>query len=236
MKKFLGDLSVLQVFAGALAAMTAAWLASKLGVAGTIIGAAVGSMVASISTALYMNTLSKGRTLLVTESGTVIQQTVTDEPRTTVVHGETEITAPVDASGEPGEIPDGPTLAAPGTGRLDGVLAVLRHLRWRTVAILTGAILALSLVGIAAFELASGQSFGNAENSGIVRPGSPGASPAPSRPAPEPTTTPTTPTTAPTTVPTVTPSTEPTTEPSAGPTPDPTTSVDPEAAVVPPTQ
>lgn len=86
MKGFLG-LSWFQVIAGALAAMTSAWIASSLGVAGTIIGAAVGSLVATITAALYANTLDRSRTLIVrTDSGTVVETEaerteVVDEPR-----------------------------------------------------------------------------------------------------------------------------------------------------------
>ena len=60
---FLG-LSWLQLIAGSLAAMTSAWIASAFGVSGTIVGAAVGSLSASIATALYMQSLSHGHRLV----------------------------------------------------------------------------------------------------------------------------------------------------------------------------
>ena len=70
----LGGLSWFQVLAGALAAMTSAWIASALGVAGTIVGAALGSLVVTITSSLYASTLDKGRTLIVqTDGGQVVE-------------------------------------------------------------------------------------------------------------------------------------------------------------------
>ena len=54
----------LQVLVGALAAMTAAWVASYLGVAGTVIGAAVGSITASVATATYLRGVDRGSSLI----------------------------------------------------------------------------------------------------------------------------------------------------------------------------
>ncbi|HPU12782.1 MAG TPA: hypothetical protein PLQ19_03210 [Aeromicrobium sp.] len=54
----------LQVLIGALAAMTAAWVASYLGVAGTVIGAAVGSITASIASATYLRGVDRGSSLI----------------------------------------------------------------------------------------------------------------------------------------------------------------------------
>lgn len=53
------DLSVTKIIGGALAAMTAAALGSQLGVAGTIIGAALASTVAALAGALYTTSLSR---------------------------------------------------------------------------------------------------------------------------------------------------------------------------------
>ncbi|WP_165248222.1 hypothetical protein [Adlercreutzia sp. ZJ141] len=53
-----GDLSFSQVVAAALAAMTSLLLSSSIGIAGSIIGAAVGSVVATVSTQLYKNALA----------------------------------------------------------------------------------------------------------------------------------------------------------------------------------
>lgn len=55
------DLSMTQILGGALAAMTAAALGSRLGVAGTITGAAVASVVAGVAGSLYTASLRHTR-------------------------------------------------------------------------------------------------------------------------------------------------------------------------------
>jgi len=60
-KKKVFDLSLTQVAGGALAAMTAAALGSTLGVAGTIAGAALASIVAGVAGSLYTASLRTGR-------------------------------------------------------------------------------------------------------------------------------------------------------------------------------
>ena len=59
-KKKVFDLSLTQVAGGALAAMTAAALGSTLGVAGTIAGAALASVVAGVAGSLYTASLRTG--------------------------------------------------------------------------------------------------------------------------------------------------------------------------------
>src|SRR5437016_2727792 len=53
------ELSVVQLIAGCLAAITAAVVASRLGVAGTLIGTAVASVVAPVGAALYTLSIRK---------------------------------------------------------------------------------------------------------------------------------------------------------------------------------
>src|SRR2546429_1356549 len=53
------ELSFVQLIAGCLAAITAAVVASRLGVAGTLIGTAVASVVAPVGAALYTLSIRK---------------------------------------------------------------------------------------------------------------------------------------------------------------------------------
>ena len=53
------ELSIVQLIAGCLAALTAAVVASRLGVAGTLIGTAVASIVAPVGAALYTLSIRK---------------------------------------------------------------------------------------------------------------------------------------------------------------------------------
>lgn len=148
MKGFLG-LSWFQVIAGALAAMTSAWIASTLGVAGTIIGAAVGSLVATITAALYANTLDRSRTLIVrTDSGTIVETEA--EPGETVA----ALEAVRDATGSQirgAEVVDEP-----------------RRIHWKTVLVTSIAVLALSFGAMGAYELVTGNSYGSSTDNARI--------------------------------------------------------------------
>jgi hypothetical protein len=198
-KRLLGDFSILQVLAGALAAMTAAWIASYLGVAGTIVGAAVGSLVASTSTALYVNTLRHGQTALVTNRATAVDGEPGGDER---------------GEGEPDEV------AA--TNEPADALEETRPTNWRLVLASTLAIFGISMLGVVGYELITGNAFGDTSNTSIVRPNNTGHTTEPtlapsSAPTTPPATTATTnpPTANPTSVPTVEPTTAPTVAPTA---------------------
>lgn len=208
-------LSWLQLVAGALAAMTSAWVASYLGVAGTIIGAAVGSLVASIASALYVRGLDRGTTFI-TESGTVVSRAV--------------------PAGEVEGADEGEILVTEHESTV-AVEESERAFSWKRVLTWTALGLGTALLAIGGYELATGSSFGKADNPTISRPwqdrGTGGGSndePAPSestRPTDDPTADPTTaPTTAPTTPPTTAPAPvpqvpDPTTAPTVEPTQEP---------------
>ena len=198
----LGDISWLQLIASVLAAVTAAWIASRLGVAGTLIGAALGSFVVTISSAFYGRTLDHTRTLLIqTESGTVIERQVEEGE----VREALDEAADVDS-------------AARGARFVDDK----PRLHWKTIIVTAVVVLGLALAAISTYELISGRTLdgdrgttigdtfgGNREK--------PKPTPTPSETAT--TTVPTTPTpTATTTTPTPTPST-----PTPTPTPTATT-------------
>ncbi|MFR0569141.1 hypothetical protein ACLUXI_05380 [Bifidobacterium apri] len=57
MKNFFKGISVPQLVAGALAAVTSFLLSAKIGIAGSVIGVAVGSIVSAVSSQLYQNIL-----------------------------------------------------------------------------------------------------------------------------------------------------------------------------------
>ena len=121
--------SWLQIAVSALAAITSAWIASRLGVAGTIIGAAIGSLAATISSALYGSTLDKGRMLVIhTQTGTVIQNRSTK--------GETQIAVDEAADVEPR------------SGRAVGREPPRLH--WKTILLTAVAVLALAIAAICA--------------------------------------------------------------------------------------
>jgi hypothetical protein len=91
-----------QVLAGALAAITAAVLGSTMGVAGTVVGAGLASMVTTVGGALYLRSIQRTkqgvqsvRNLVVARAGTTSVTIVDTEP-------ESESTQPPE-SAEPGE-------------------------------------------------------------------------------------------------------------------------------------
>ncbi|MCW2841513.1 MAG: hypothetical protein JWR55_2996 [Aeromicrobium sp.] len=141
---FLSEISWFQVAASALAAVTAAWIASSLGVAGTLIGAALGSLVVTLSTAFYSRTLDKGKTLIVqTASGTSIEKTVQDgEIAETFREVEEVEHSPVQGA----EIVD------------DGDDP--RRLHWKTIIATTLLVLAVSIGAMGAYEVVTGNAYG----------------------------------------------------------------------------
>lgn len=204
-RRFLGDVSWFQVIGSALASVTAAFLASKLGVSGTLIGAAIVSFVITISSSLYTNTLKQSRTLLVrTDSGTVIERAV----------DEGEVAEALEEAREVGGNVVGAQFAEDEKPRL----------HWKTILTTTGVVLALSLAILSVYELTTGHPVGTNDSDGgisITQPfgGNSDNQPADEAPASTPPAPTATPTATPATVaptPTVAPTTEPTpTEPTA---------------------
>ncbi|WP_311210694.1 MULTISPECIES: hypothetical protein [unclassified Aeromicrobium] len=142
-RSFLSGLSWFQVLAGALAAMTSAWVASALGVGGTIIGAALGSLVVTITSTFYASTLDRGRTLIVqTDSGTFVETDV--EPG----HTAEALAAVSEATHEQvkgAEVVEDPR----------------RSIRWKTVALTTAIILAVSGLAMGAYEIITDKAYGS---------------------------------------------------------------------------
>lgn len=148
----LAGVSWLQLIAGALAAMTSAWVASYLGVAGTIIGAAVGSLVASIASTVYVNGLDRGHTII-TANGSVVSKGDGDkDPDTSASGGDTQVLV---ADSEDGDLVEADTEDEPPP--------------WRRILVWTAAMTVTALVLIGGYELATGSSFGNPDNPSIGR-------------------------------------------------------------------
>lgn len=135
----LGEVSWLQVAASVLAAVTAAWIASRLGVAGTIVGAALGSFVVTITSAFYNNTLHQGRTLLIqTQTGTTIQRQVEDGEVQTALDEAADVDAPAKSARFVDEAP---------------------RLHWKTIIVTTVVVLALAIAAISTYELVTGRTL-----------------------------------------------------------------------------
>lgn len=69
----LSGLNLAQVGGGALAAVTAALAASRLGVTGTVLGAAFGSVISTIAGALYTHSLDRAQTRVVATRARIVR-------------------------------------------------------------------------------------------------------------------------------------------------------------------
>ncbi|GAA3526568.1 hypothetical protein [Nocardioides daeguensis] len=148
-------------FAGAGAAVTVALLLSTLGAAGTLIGAALGSVIATVSTALYKQGIESSRRRMAEVQAAAMQRVSLAEQnvrraarRSDPAAAERELdrahrhleeaaeeeAAVADAAAEP-----------PGASRW-------ATLPWKQIAVLAAAVFVLSLVVISAVELIAGKS------------------------------------------------------------------------------
>lgn len=163
-----------------LAAVTAAWIASRLGVAGTIVGAALGSLVVTVTSAFYTNTLHQGRTLLIqTERGTMIERHVDDGEVQKAFDEAAEVDSPAKGAQFVDERP---------------------RLHWKTIIVTTGVVLALAIAAITTYELITNRTLDGSTGTSITN--TFGGSH--HKPTPKPTQTTTTPPTTPTTTATTT--------------------------------
>lgn len=225
-------LSLTQIIGGALAAMTAAAIGSRLGVAGTLVGAAMASIVAAVGSALYTASLRR-----------------THHTVRTVWTGRLEgstTPASIEIVAEPGPLP----LSAervhprPGSGTDPSSTGLANHRRpdhrrptdsrsgaglgWRGIVVGALAAFAIAAASLTAFELVSGQSLSGESGTTIQRVSAPTsakraalptetASTEPTGPAPTDAST-AAPSEAATPLPTPSASVEPSSEPSATPT------------------
>jgi hypothetical protein len=166
------SISTTQVVASALAAMSVAFMTSWLGTAGTIIGACLGSVIATVGTAAYSWSLRRTSTV-VKQTAAQVRQTalLTNTLPRTVAQGplrkrsgqrgetpapdsvageaadETSVLTPAEQAAAEAEVdPDAPT------GRWDGF-------PWKKTMLATGAVLLLCIGGITVLEVVTGQSM-----------------------------------------------------------------------------
>ena len=143
-------LSVAQIAGGALAAVTAAVAASFLGVAGTLIGAALGSVVSSVAAAVYSTSLSRAARV----SKVLVVRPTGSAP------GPLEVSAE-DPAAVPAAVPREP---------LAGPVATQwwTKVHWRPVAVVAGLLFVGAMAVVSVSELALGHPLGNASESGTT--------------------------------------------------------------------
>jgi hypothetical protein len=205
------DLNVVQVVASALAAVSSAVLLSTVGVAGTLIGAAVGSVIATVASAVYSYSLQASRQRVAAAQAAALARVGRSRRA-----GQQAVLDPED-----------PEIKAAARPRLGEALG---KLPWKRISLVTAGVFAAAMVAIVSFELIAGRSVstithgtdGNGASTSI-----PGLGKANATPTRTPTETPTTAT------PSATPSESVAPSPSAASSPSVTPSEPPPGAVTP---
>jgi hypothetical protein len=147
------ELNWVQSLAGALAAVTSAVLLSTVGVAGTLIGAALGSLAATVGSAVYSYYIRATQDR-VTSAGTVAV--------TRIGHGRSRGPSTPDEAGEEvaaaGEDPHhGAALEDAKNPPAGGFTEVLAGLPWKRIAVVATGLFVAAMVVILAFELVTGR-------------------------------------------------------------------------------
>lgn len=143
------DVNVVQVLGSALAAVSSAVLLSTVGVAGTLIGAAAGSVIATVGGAIYSYSLdvSKRRVAAAAQLAAAARLRRVEAPTQRLATEELpEAEAPVEEPAAPGSPDEG-----------SGWRAALANLNWKRVALVTLGVFLAAMAVIVAFELVAGR-------------------------------------------------------------------------------
>jgi outer membrane lipoprotein SlyB len=149
------DLSVPQILGGALAAMTAAALGAQLSVAGTLVGAALASIIAAVAGSLYTASIRRTRDKVKTVFWTA-QPNEVDEP--TVI----DIVADKEGhiAGQRSHLVEPESSREPSPPRRP-------KLKWKRVVVAAFAIFGIAAVALTTFELVTGHALSGGEGTTI---------------------------------------------------------------------
>ncbi|MBC9734355.1 hypothetical protein [Nocardioides marmotae] len=157
------DIDWLRTIAGALAAITTAVLLSTLGAAGTLLGAALGSIAATVGTAVYSQGLarSKARLAAVQEQALGKVGVAQAEVRRSARRGDTSrLPQAEEHLAEAADMLDPSVEGAPGD-ELAGPAPTWRErlavLPWKRIALVAAGLFVLVMVVISAFEALTGK-------------------------------------------------------------------------------
>jgi hypothetical protein len=160
------DLSISKILGGALAAMTAAALGSRLSVAGTLVGAALASIIAAVAGAIYTASLSrtqeKVRTVFTGRvAGTDLPTSVDTvaEPDQTTTRWAAADPVPGWTVAQPPASSGGGRPPRPPRGRLN----------WKGIVVGTLAMFAIAAAALTGFELISGHALSGGSGTTITQ-------------------------------------------------------------------
>lgn len=250
-----------QVMAGALAAMTSAVLLSTIGAAGTLLGAALGSVAISVGSAVYGRTIQASHRRVAAQAEALRSVSKARDRLGTVDDGgtgDTLVDAQLEDAGheldhaeqalQESATTDASTAAAAdaaanaawgdGDGDVDDTsTSPWRNLPWKRIGVLAAGLFLVVMLAITVFELVAGRSVseitgGTTDGRSTTVPGIDRDTSATPSPSPTPTESPTE-SVSPTAEPTPTDEASPTEEPSLTPEPTATDSVSPTAEPTP---
>ncbi len=161
------DLSITKIVAGALAAMTAAALGSRLSVAGTVIGAALASVIAAVAGSLYTASLAHTQAKVKTvftgrAAGTGVATTVE-----VVGDHDTRVSTAAPAQPSAPGLDGHWQLPTTGTSAVDPA----RKPSWKSVVIAALVTFALAAATLTTFELVSGHALSGGDGTTITQVG-----------------------------------------------------------------
>lgn len=139
------EIDWLKTFAGALAAVSSAVLLSTLGAAGTLIGAAIGSVVVTITSALYSQGLARSRAKLTKAQEAALARVGVSTSEMNRAQADLD-PAGEDPGEESSEAPKAPLRER------------LGRLPWKRIAIGAGGLFLVAVLTITAFEVLTGRS------------------------------------------------------------------------------
>lgn len=159
------ELSFSKVLGGALAAMTAAGVGSRLSAAGTLIGAALASIVAAVAGAIYTASLKRTQEKV----RTVLTDRISG-PTATASNAPTE--QPTTSKGWAVSEPQGSThsVAAWSSPSLP-TTAPRKGLNWKSVVVAALAIFAIAAAALTGFEVISGHALSGGQGTTITQVG-----------------------------------------------------------------
>jgi outer membrane lipoprotein SlyB len=149
------DLSVPQILGGALAAMTAAALGAQLSVAGTLVGAALASIIAAVAGSLYTASIRRTRDKVKTVFWTG-QPNEVEEPTVIDIVADTE----GHITGQRSHLVEPEPSRAPSPPRRP-------KLNWKRVAVAALAAFGIAAVALTTFELVTGHALSGGEGTTI---------------------------------------------------------------------
>lgn len=140
------EINWVNALGGALGAVSAAVLLSTLGAAGTLLGAALGSLCITVGGAFYAHSLKVARDRVAAAQVLAARR----RPRT-------RTTGSVDVADRGTEAVAVPDEAAAGALPAKSRLQVLRELPWKRILVVSAALFVVAMAAILTFELATGR-------------------------------------------------------------------------------